>query len=84
VRPGLGLAGAVVTVAFSQLGLIVFLSIARGANFHASPGHLILRLVAAALLSITIDTLNVPLSSGARGAPGHTDGREGLGAFASA
>jgi ABC-2 type transport system permease protein len=43
---------AVLTVAVGQLGLIVVLSIARGAHFHASPGRLVLALLAAALLSV--------------------------------
>jgi ABC-2 type transport system permease protein len=43
---------AVLTVAMGQLALIVALSLARGADFHTSPGRLALALVAAALLSI--------------------------------
>jgi ABC-2 type transport system permease protein len=43
---------AVLTVALGQLGLIVILSLARGAIFDVSPGRLMLALMAAALLSI--------------------------------
>jgi len=43
---------AVLTIALGQLGLIVILSIARGAHFHPSPIRLILALLAAALLSV--------------------------------
>jgi len=44
--------GAVLTIALGQLGVIVILSLARGAHFHVSLGRLLLALTAAALLSI--------------------------------
>ncbi len=43
---------AVLTVALGQLGLIVSLSIVRGAHFHPSPIRLVLALLAASLLSV--------------------------------
>jgi ABC-2 type transport system permease protein len=43
---------AVLTVALGQLGLIVSLSIVRGAHFHPSPIRLVLALLADSLLSV--------------------------------
>jgi ABC-2 type transport system permease protein len=48
---------AILTVAAGQLALVVILALARGADFDAAPGRLLLALLAAALLSAGVYAL---------------------------